>query len=83
MKQYLDFFEESFERPALRCTYVYDGILTSEKIWNPAELGLHSALNMFTEYPMTDQDVFGGYAGFTETEAKELCTQYNMALTHE
>lgn len=71
-KQYLDFFEESFERPALRYARIYDGDLTSEKIWNPTGLGLHSTLNIFTEYPMTNQDVFEEYTGFTKTEVKEL-----------
>ncbi len=40
--------------------------------------GEHSALNMFTEYSMTDQDVFEEYTGFTENEVKELCECYQM-----
>lgn len=33
---------------------------------------------MFTEYSMTDQDVFGEYTGFTEGKVKELCTRFDM-----
>ncbi len=38
----------------------------------------HSALNMFTEYSMVDQDVFEEYTRFMETEVKALCFRYNM-----
>ena len=40
--------------------------------------GLHSALNMFWEYSMTNQDIFEEYTGFTEHEVKELCNQFDM-----
>lgn len=40
--------------------------------------GVHSALNMFREYSMTDQKMFEEYTGFTETEVKALCRQYDM-----
>lgn len=40
--------------------------------------GMHSALNMFTEYSMTDQLDFEEYTGFTEVEVKELSGRYGM-----
>lgn len=82
-KQYLDFLRDLLkDQPYVALAYM-TGILPVKKIWNPTKLDLHSALNMFTEYSMTDQDVFEEYTGFTETEVKELCVQYNMdfALT--
>ncbi len=47
-----------------------------DELWE--EYGEHSALNMFTEYSMTDQGVFEEYTGFTENEVKELCEQFDM-----
>ena len=40
--------------------------------------GLHSALNMFIEYSMTDQGDFEEYTGFTQEEVQELCERYGM-----
>ena len=40
--------------------------------------GLHSALNMFTEFSMTDQKALEEYTGFTEDEVKELCSRFDM-----
>lgn len=34
--------------------------------------------DMFREYSMTDQKMFEEYTGFTETEVKALCRQYDM-----
>lgn len=42
------------------------------------ELDLHSALNMFVEYSMTDQKALEEYTGFTEDEVKGLCMHYGM-----
>ena len=66
------FFAEFIKRPALCCACLYDRDSACEKY------GEHSALNMFTEYSMTDQDVFEEYTGFTENEVKELCECYQM-----
>lgn len=33
---------------------------------------------MFTEYSMTDQDVFEEYTGFMEEEVKALCERFHM-----
>ena len=40
--------------------------------------GVHSALNMFTEYSMTDQKVLEEYTGFTQEEVGALCKRYDM-----
>ena len=40
--------------------------------------GIHSALNMFSEYSMTNQKDFEEYTGFTEDEVKTLCEKYHM-----
>ena len=42
--------------------------------------GTHSALNMFTEYSMTDPGNLAEFFGFTETEVAKLCQQYNMSF---
>ena len=38
--------------------------------------GSHSALNMFTEYSMTNPREMAEFFGFTEAEVRELCRQY-------
>ena len=40
--------------------------------------GSHSALNMFTEYSMTDPGELAEYFGFTEQEVSVLCEKYEM-----
>lgn len=78
-KQYLDFLRNLLkDQPYVAFTYM-TGILPVKKY------GVHSALNMFIEYSMTDQDVFEEYTGFTETEVKELCERFGMdfALTSD
>lgn len=42
--------------------------------------GSHSALNMFTEYSMTDSGNLAEYFGFTEAEVQELCEKYEMSF---
>ena len=39
--------------------------------------GSHSALNMFTEYSMTDPGDLAEYFGFTEVEVKKLCERFH------
>ncbi|MBD5527597.1 MAG: AAA family ATPase [Lachnospiraceae bacterium] len=71
-KQYLDFLRNLLkDQPYVALAYM-TGILPVKKY------GLHSALNMFWEYSMTDQGFFEEYTGFTETEVKELCQRYAM-----
>ncbi len=40
--------------------------------------GTHSALNMFREYSMMDAGELAEYAGFLESEVKELCEAYQV-----
>lgn len=71
-KQYLDFLRDLLkDQPYVALAYM-TGILPVKKY------GVHSALNMFTEYSMTDQDIFEEYTGFTEPEVRELCDKYDM-----
>lgn len=71
-KQYLDFLRNLLkDQPYVALAYM-TGILPVKKY------GQHSALNMFWEFSMTDQNVFEEYTGFTETEVQELCGKYGM-----
>jgi len=71
-KQYLDFLQNLLkDQPYVALAYM-TGILPIKKY------GQHSALNMFWEYSMTDQSFFEEYTGFTDTEVRALCEQYNM-----
>lgn len=71
-KQYLDFLRNLLkDQPYVALAYM-TGILPVKKY------GVHSALNMFTEYSMTDQFGFEEYTGFTEEEVRGLCRRYQM-----
>ncbi len=71
-KQYLDFLRNLLkDQPYVALAYM-TGILPVKKY------GVHSALNMFWEYSMTDQFDLEEFTGFTEDEVKELCRQYDM-----
>ena len=71
-QQYLDFLRNLLkDQPYVALAYM-TGILPVKKY------GQHSALNMFWEYSMIDQNVFEEYTGFTEQEVKELCQRFDM-----
>lgn len=71
-KQYLDFLRNLLkDQPYVALAYM-TGILPVKKY------GVHSALNMFTEYAMTDQFDFEEYTGFTKDEVMKLCERYDM-----
>lgn len=71
-KQYLDFLRNLLkDQPYVALAYM-TGILPVKKY------GQHSALNMFSEYSMTDQSVFEEYTGFTEPEVRALCERFGM-----
>ncbi len=71
-KQYLDFLRLLLkDQPYVALAYM-TGILPVKKY------GEHSALNMFTEYSMTDQKALEEYTGFTEDEVRELCVRFDM-----
>lgn len=71
-KQYLDFLRDLLKDQSYVAFAYMTGILPVKKY------GEHSALNMFWEYSMTDQKTLEEYTGFTETEVKELCEQFDM-----
>lgn len=71
-KKYLDFLRAWLKDQAYVALAYMTGILSVKKY------GSHSALNMFTEYSMTEPGDLAEYFGFTENEVKELCMEYGM-----
>ena len=71
-KQYLDFLRAWLKDQDYVALAYMTGILPIKKY------GSHSALNMFTEYSMTEPGDLAEYFGFTEAEVKELCRDYGM-----
>ncbi len=71
-KQYLDFLRNLLKDQVCVALAYMTGILPVKKY------GLHSALNMFFEYSMTNQFVLEEYTGFTEDEVKGLCGRFDM-----
>jgi len=71
-KKYLDFLRDLLkDQPYVALAYM-TGILPVKKY------GVHSALNMFLEYSMTDQKALEEYTGFTEGEVRRLCERFDM-----
>ena len=69
---YLDFLRDLLkDRPYADACYM-TGILPIKKY------GMHSALNLFTEYSMTDAKTLSGLMGFTADEVRELCERFGM-----
>lgn len=73
-KQYLDFLRAWLKDQEYVALAYMTGILPIKKY------GSHSALNMFTEYSMTDPGDFAEYFGFTENEVKALCAEHHMSF---
>ena len=71
-KKYLDFLRVWLKDKDYVALAYMTGILSVKKY------GSHSALNMFTEYSMTDPGDLAEYFGFTEQEVSELCEKYEM-----
>ena len=71
-RQYLDFLRNLLKDQQYVALAYMTGILPVKKY------GLHSALNMFREYSMTNQRNFEEYTGFTEEEVKALCQRFGM-----
>ena len=70
--KYLDFLRALLkDKPYVKLAYM-TGILPIKKY------GTHSALNMFTEFSMTEPKQLAEYVGFTEVEVKNLCETYKM-----
>ena len=73
-KKYLDFLRAWLKDKDYVAMAYMTGILPIKKY------GSHSALNMFTEYSMTDPGNLAEYFGFTEREVSELCESYGMSF---
>lgn len=71
-KKYLDFLRAWLKDKDYVALAYMTGILPIKKY------GSHSALNMFTEYSMTNPREMAEYFGFTEAEVKKLCQKYNQ-----
>ncbi|MBQ8639321.1 MAG: AAA family ATPase [Lachnospiraceae bacterium] len=69
-KHYLDFLKDLFKDRTYVALAYMTGILPIKKY------GSHSALNIFSEFSMTDPSVFAEYTGFTEEEVISLCSTY-------
>ena len=73
-KKYLDFLRAWLKDKDYVALAYMTGILPIKKY------GSHSALNMFTEYSMTNPREMAEYFGFTEEEVKELCEKYKRCF---
>lgn len=73
-KKYLDFLRAWLKDQDYVALAYMTGILPVKKY------GSHSALNMFTEYSMTDPGDLAEYFGFTEQEVSALCEKYGMSF---
>ena len=73
-KKYLDFLRAWLKDKDYVALAYMTGILPIKKY------GTHSALNMFTEYSMTDPGDLAEYFGFTEQEVSVLCEKYEMSF---
>ena len=73
-KKYLDFLRFWLKDKEYVALAYMTGILPIKKY------GSHSALNMFTEYSMTDPGELAEYFGFTESEVQKLCEKYEMSF---
>ena len=70
-KKYLDFLRAWLKDKDYVALAYMTGILPIKKY------GSHSALNMFTEYSMTNPREMAEFFGFTAEEVKELCYLYH------
>lgn len=73
-RKYLDFLRAWLKDKDYVAMAYMTGILPIKKY------GSHSALNMFTEYSMTDPGDLAEYFGFTEQEVFALCETYGMSF---
>ena len=73
-KKYLDFLRAWLKDKEYVALAYMTGILPVKKY------GSHSALNMFTEYSMTNPREMAEFFGFTETEVKGLCESYGRSF---
>ena len=69
--KYLDFLRNLLKNQSYVALAYMTGILPIKKY------GKHSAINVFYEYSMTDAKPISEFTGFTESEVKSLCDQYD------
>lgn len=73
-ERYLDFLRDILKDKSYIQLVYMTGILPIKKY------GTHSALNMFSEFSMTNPRQLSEYVGFTEAEVKDLCVRYGMSV---
>ena len=73
-KKYLDFLRAWLEDKEYVALAYMTGILPIKKY------GSHSALNMFSEYSMTNPREMAEYFGFTKEEVQKLCKEYDRSF---
>ena len=73
-KKYLDFLRAWLKDQEYVALAYMTGILPVKKY------GTHSALNMFSEYSMTEPGRLASYFGFTQEEVRTLCEAYDMSF---
>ena len=71
-EMYLDFLRAWLKDKSYVALAYMTGILPIKKY------GTHSALNMFTEFSMTNAGPLAPFVGFTEQEVKALCHEHKM-----
>jgi hypothetical protein len=71
--KYLDFLRDLLKDKGYIHLAYMTGILPIKKY------GTHSALNMFSEFSMTNAGVMADYFGFTDSEVQKLCSEYGMS----
>ena len=60
---------------------IYVGLAYMTGILPVKKYGTHSALNMFTEFTMTNPNRLAEYVGFTAAEVKSLCQEFSMSFS--
>ena len=73
-KRYLDFLRAWLKDKEYVALAYMTGILPIKKY------GSHSALNMFSEYSMTNPREMAEYFGFTKEEVQKLCKEYDRSF---
>ncbi len=71
---YLNFLRDLLKNKSYVALAYMTGILPIKKY------GEHSAINVFYEYSMTDAKPISEFTGFTESEVKSLCEQYDKSF---
>ena len=73
-RKYLDFLRMWLKDQTYVALVYMTGILPIKKY------GSHSALNMFSEYSMTEPGELAEFFGFTDQEVQKLCHEYHMSF---